>query len=164
VHIGIWPVARSVLLFLGVPLVGGVLLRCLLLRTHGKAWFETRFMPKFGPLALAALIYTIVVMFICQADKIVNEVGQVARVAVPMMAYFLFMFFGSLAISWQVRDSPPGAVAAGVLPGCISPPGNVLALCWRAVGLEQTCHCLSLAGCCACVELLWSAQHAGAYC
>jgi ACR3 family arsenite transporter len=66
----------------------------------GRAWFDTRFMPYFGPTALVALVYTIIVMFASQGDKIINEIGHVARVAVPMLIYFASMFMLSMSICW----------------------------------------------------------------
>eukprot|EP00877_Chromochloris_zofingiensis_P004850 jgi/Chrzof1/14366/Cz09g00060.t1 len=100
VNVGFWPVAKSVLLFLGVPLVAGILLRYILLLIKDQEWFEKKFMPWFGPTALLALLYTIIVMFASQGDKIIGEIGNVARVAVPMLIYFSLMFFSSLAISY----------------------------------------------------------------
>eukprot|EP00276_Gloeochaete_wittrockiana_P010402 CAMPEP_0184655092 /NCGR_PEP_ID=MMETSP0308-20130426/12721_1 /TAXON_ID=38269 /ORGANISM="Gloeochaete witrockiana, Strain SAG 46.84" /LENGTH=1000 /DNA_ID=CAMNT_0027091361 /DNA_START=24 /DNA_END=3026 /DNA_ORIENTATION=+ len=103
VQVGFWPVAKSVLLFLGIPLVAGILLRLFILLTAGRTWFDKRFLPYFGPSALLALVYTIIVMFASQGDKIVNDIGSVARVAVPMVIYFFVMFFSSLAISWVAK-------------------------------------------------------------
>ena len=68
-HIGFWQVARSVLLFLGVPLAAGIFTRYTLLKAAGKESFETRFMPYFGPVALLGLIYTIIVMFSLQGHQ-----------------------------------------------------------------------------------------------
>lgn len=100
VPLAFWPVCKAVLLFLGVPLVAGILLRVVLLWAKGRTWFDTRFMPWFGPTALVALVYTIIVMFAAQGDKIVNEIGHVARVAVPMLIYFFTMFVLSMVICW----------------------------------------------------------------
>ena len=105
VDVGFWPVAKSVLLFLGVPLVAGVLLRAVILAFKPRRWFEDVFMRYFGPLALVGLLYTIVVMFAAQGSKIVSEIGNVARVAVPMFIYFLIMFAGTLAVCWYSRAS-----------------------------------------------------------
>lgn len=69
-HIGFWQVARSVLLFLGVPLAAGIATRYTLLKAIGKESFETRFMPYFGPVALLGLIYTIIVMFSLQGHQV----------------------------------------------------------------------------------------------
>lgn len=105
VTVGFWPIAKSVLLFLGVPLVAGILLRCALLAVKSKEWFEKRFMPYFGPLALLGLLYTIVVLFASQGSNIIHQIGNVARVSVPMLLYFNLMFFLSLAISHKLRMS-----------------------------------------------------------
>ncbi|GBF99582.1 arsenite transporter [Raphidocelis subcapitata] len=101
--VGFWPVAKSVLLFLGVPLVAGVLLRVAIITTAGRRWFEERFMPFFGPWALIGLLYTVIVLFASQGQAIVSQLGNVARVAVPMLVYFLLMFGTSLAVAWALR-------------------------------------------------------------
>lgn len=97
--VGFWPVAKSVLLFLGVPLVAGILLQYTILLFKPRAWFEKTFMAYFGPWALIGLLYTIIVMFASQGSNIIHQIGDVARVAVPMFLYFNVMFFGSLGIS-----------------------------------------------------------------
>ncbi len=102
---GFWPIAKSVLLFLGVPLVAGILLRGALLAVKSKAWFEKSFMPYFGPVALLGLLYTIVVLFASQGSNIIHQIGGVARVAVPMLLYFNLMFFLSLGISYWLKMS-----------------------------------------------------------
>ncbi|KAI8476375.1 MAG: sodium bile acid symporter family-domain-containing protein [Monoraphidium minutum] len=103
VHIGFWPVAKSVLMFLGVPLVAGVVLRFTLIAAAGRPWFEKSFMPWFEPCALIGLLYTIVAMFASQGKAIISQLGSVARVSVPMLAYFLLMFALSLAVAWAAR-------------------------------------------------------------
>ena len=70
VHIGFWQVARSVLLFLGIPLLAGIITRYTLLATIGKRRFENNFMPYLGPVALLGLIYTIIVMFSLQGHEV----------------------------------------------------------------------------------------------
>lgn len=105
ITVSFWEVARSVLIFLGIPLVGGVLLRLLIIQTAGRRWFETKFMPWFGPVALLSLIYTIIVMFAIQGHNIIDQIGSVCRVAVPMVFYFSLMFFGSATLSWYLHMS-----------------------------------------------------------
>jgi ACR3 family arsenite transporter len=78
-------------------LCAGIVLRVALLKVKSKAWFDHKFMPYFGPCALLGLLYTIVVMF--AAQDVLGQVGSVARVAVPMLVYFLTMFAVSLAVS-----------------------------------------------------------------
>ncbi|WP_432574574.1 ACR3 family arsenite efflux transporter [Kineococcus sp. SYSU DK005] len=91
-------IALSVLVFLGVPLVAGFLTRVLGERARGRAWYEERFLPKIGPVALYGLLFTIVVLFALQGDAITSQPGDVARIALPLLAYFLLMFTGSFAL------------------------------------------------------------------
>lgn len=99
IHVGFWPVARSVLLFLGVPLAGGVGLRYAIWAVKGRDWLNHTFIPYFSPIALLSLLYTIVIMFANQGEKITHQALSVARVSVPLLLYFAIMFFSSLTIS-----------------------------------------------------------------
>lgn len=85
-------IAKSVLLFLGAPLVAGALLRAVAVRARGEAWFESRLLPKISPLALIGLLFTIVLMFAMQGATIVRLPFDVLRIALPLVAYFLVMF------------------------------------------------------------------------
>ena len=85
-------IARSVGIFLGVPLVGGYLTRRWMVGRKGLAWYETRFLPRIGPVALLGLLYTIVLMFAMQGDRILGRPLDVVRIAVPLLAYFGVMF------------------------------------------------------------------------
>lgn len=98
VNVGVWDVAKSVLLFLGVPLVAGIVTRYTVFAIAGKAWFEKRFVPVISPLALIGLLFTIFVMFASQAHSIVTNIGDVCRVAVPLVLYFVIVFFSCLFI------------------------------------------------------------------
>lgn len=98
VNVGVWDVAKSVLLFLGVPLVAGVITRYTIFLIAGKAWFEKRFVPVISPLALLGLLFTIFVMFASQAHSIVTNIGDVCRVAVPLLLYFAIVFCSSLFV------------------------------------------------------------------
>ncbi|GAB3086834.1 ACR3 family arsenite efflux transporter [Nocardioides zeae] len=89
-------IAVSVLVFLGVPLVAGWLTRVLGERARGRDWYEERFLPRIGPLALHGLLFTIVLLFALQGDAITSQPWDVARIAVPLLAYFVLMF----ALSW----------------------------------------------------------------
>jgi ACR3 family arsenite transporter len=91
--LAIWPVAQSVLIYLGIPVVAGCVTRFALRRLKGGYWYDTVFLPHFGPLALIGLIYTIVVMFANQGHHIIENIGSVFRVAVPLFLYFNIMFF-----------------------------------------------------------------------
>ena len=102
VNIGMADIAKSVLIFLGIPLAAGIITRFYFLRTRGKAWYETRLIPRLGPTALIGLLFTIVVMFSMQGDKILAAPIDVLRVAISLLAYFVVMFFASFAISlWR---------------------------------------------------------------
>lgn len=91
-----WDVFQSVLFFLGIPLVAAVITRYSLIGLKGREWYDRRFMPRFGPLALLALIYTVWVMFALQGHQVIDNIGSVFRVAVPMLLYFTIMWVGTL--------------------------------------------------------------------
>lgn len=86
----------------------GILLRMVLLKVKSRAWFESVFMRYFGPCALLGLLYTTVVLF--AAQDILGQAGSVARVAVPMLLYFLAMFGLSLGLSWALKMPYSAAV------------------------------------------------------
>ncbi len=88
----------SVLVFLGIPLVAGFLTRTLGERARGRAWYEDRFLPKIGPVALYGLLFTIVMLFALQGEAITSRPGDVARIALPLLAYFAIMFAGSFVL------------------------------------------------------------------
>ena len=94
-----WDIARSVLIFLGVPLLAGYLTRVLLVQRRGIAWYDEVFMPRFGPTALLGLLYTIVLMFAMQGERIVSLPLDVIRIAIPLAAYFLIMFGSSMLLA-----------------------------------------------------------------
>ena len=93
-----WDIARSVLIFLGIPLVAGYLSRRLGERVKGRAWYEQQFLPSIGPSALYGLLFTIVVLFALQGGAITSNPLDVARVAVPLLAYFALMWGGGFAL------------------------------------------------------------------
>jgi len=99
VDISMWDIARSVLIFLGIPLAAGVITRFSLLRSKGMEWYDTKFMPRLGPTAMIGLLFTIVVMFSMQGDKILSQPMDVLIVAIPLVVYFALMFFVSFGIS-----------------------------------------------------------------
>jgi ACR3 family arsenite transporter len=92
VNVSMWAIAKSVLIFLGLPLLAGYLTRKVLVDRKGAAWYDGVFMPKFGPTALVGLLYTIVLMFAMQGDRILALPLDVLRIAVPMLVYFFLMF------------------------------------------------------------------------
>jgi ACR3 family arsenite transporter len=93
--VSMWEIAKVVLVFLGIPLAAGFLTRLIGERTKGTEWYEQRFLPRIGPVALYGLLFTIVVLFALQGDKITSEPWDVARIALPLLVYFAVMWFGS---------------------------------------------------------------------
>ncbi|HIW99851.1 MAG TPA: ACR3 family arsenite efflux transporter [Candidatus Nesterenkonia stercoripullorum] len=91
-------IVLSVLVFLGIPLVAGFLTRVLGERAKGRQWYEERFLPKIGPWALYGLLFTIVLLFALQGDAILSSPGDVARIALPLLVYFVVMFLGSFLL------------------------------------------------------------------
>ncbi|MEU0470782.1 ACR3 family arsenite efflux transporter, partial [Amycolatopsis sp. NPDC006131] len=93
-----WQIAKSTLIFLGIPLVAGYLTRRLGERAKGRDWYETRFLPRIGPIALYGLLFTIVVLFALQGNQITSRPLDVARIALPLLVYFGLMWAGSYAL------------------------------------------------------------------
>ena len=92
-------VARSVAIYLGIPFVTGLLSRKILVSLKGKDWYQRKFIPKISPLTLYALLFTIVFMFSLKGDKIVALPMDVLTVAIPLVIYFIIMFFMSFYLS-----------------------------------------------------------------
>ncbi len=107
VRIGFGAIATSVLVFLGLPLAAGVLSRVVGVRARGSAWYDGVAMPKIAPLALLALLFTIVVMFALQGRALLARPGDVARIALPLVVYFALMF--GVAFWWGWRAGFPYA-------------------------------------------------------
>jgi ACR3 family arsenite transporter len=104
-HVSMADIAKSVMLFLGLPLVAGAATRVLLVRRRGEAWYETRFIARVGPTALLGLLYTIVLMFAMQGDKIVGLPFDVLRIAIPLVLYFGIMFSAAFFVSKKLGFS-----------------------------------------------------------
>jgi len=102
VHISMVDIAKSVFIFLGIPFIAGMLSRFILVKRKGKEWYDGVFTPKIGPVALAGLLFTIVMMFSLKGMTIVNRPIDVVRVAMPLLVYFLSMFFLSFWLSMRM--------------------------------------------------------------
>ncbi|WP_422631993.1 ACR3 family arsenite efflux transporter [Pseudokineococcus basanitobsidens] len=89
-----WDIVRSVLIFLGVPLLAGLASRVLGERTKDREWYEIRFLPRVGPFALYGLLFTIVVLFALQGDQVLSAPLDVVRIALPLLVYFALMWGG----------------------------------------------------------------------
>ncbi|SCX60646.1 arsenite transporter, ACR3 family [Klenkia marina] len=99
----VWAIVVSVLVFLGIPLVAGFATRTIGERTKGRDWYEGRFLPKIGPVALYGLLFTIVMLFALQGDAITSKPWDVVRIALPLLAYFALMFGGSFLLGMRLR-------------------------------------------------------------
>jgi ACR3 family arsenite transporter len=91
-EVGVWEVARTVLIFLGIPLTAGYLTRRIGLRRKGREWYEERFIPRIAPITLYGLLFTVVVLFAIQGDTITSEPLDVVRIALPLLVYFAVMW------------------------------------------------------------------------
>ncbi len=91
-------IAKSVLIFLGVPLLAGYVSRRLGEKLKGRGWYETRFLPRIGPCALYGLLFTVVILFALQGHQISSRPWDVARIALPLLAYFAVMWSGGYAV------------------------------------------------------------------
>ena len=111
IDISILYIAKIVLIYLGIPFLAGFVTRSLLVKRYGEEWYVNNFLPRISPITLIALLFTIIIMFTLKGNEILKLPLDVLTISIPLVIYFLIMFFISFSISRSANINYPTATS-----------------------------------------------------